>query len=62
MWFNLAAGNGKSAAAKGGDDLEHSRTRDQIAEAQQRTAAWQPIRSKDRQPASPPTAAPITKP
>ena len=45
MWFNLAAASGKNAAAQVRDGLEHSMTTEQLAEAQQRTAAWQPIGS-----------------
>ena len=51
MWLNLAAGSGDNTAAKERDDLEHSMTVEQIAKAQQQTAAWRPTRSGKQQPA-----------
>ncbi len=42
MWLNLAASGGADKAAQVRDALEHSMTAEQIAEAQQRTAAWRP--------------------
>src|ERR1035437_2766104 len=51
MWFNLAAAGGDKTAAEARDDLEHSMTVQQIAEAQRRTAAWRSTRSGEQQAA-----------
>ncbi|MGH6935366.1 MAG: tetratricopeptide repeat-containing serine protease family protein, partial [Methylocella sp.] len=42
MWYNLAAGAGERKAAEDRDNLARLMTAAQIAEAQQRTAAWRP--------------------
>jgi TPR repeat protein len=42
FWFNLAAAQGDDDAEKNRDILAKRMTREQIADAQQRSAAWEP--------------------
>jgi len=53
MWFNLAAAGGENEATKLRDGLEHLMTAQQIAEAQQRTAAWRPVQPGTQQQSAP---------
>ena len=53
MWLNLAAAGGDKEAVQDRERLEHLMTAEQIAEAQRRTAAWQPVRFGKQQPAAP---------
>jgi S1-C subfamily serine protease len=52
MWLNIAAAGGDKLAAQNRDRVEHSMTVQQIAEAQRRTAAWQPKHSGEQPAAS----------
>lgn len=52
IWFNLAAAGGVNGVGQERDRLEHFLTAKQIAEAQQRTAAWRPTRPLQQQPAA----------
>ena len=56
MWLNLAAAGGNTEAAQNRQRLEHLMTAEQVAEAQQLTAAWKPARSGEQPPAAPPLA------
>jgi uncharacterized protein len=49
MWYNLAAAGGANQAAHWRDGLERKMTAQQIAEAQQRTAAWRPVQGGEQQ-------------
>ena len=42
FWWNLAAAQGNADAKTNRDIVEKKMTRDQIAEAQRRSAAWKP--------------------
>jgi len=42
FWFNIAAAQGSGSAKEGRRRLENNMTREQIAEAQKRSSAWQP--------------------
>jgi TPR repeat protein len=42
FWFNLAAAQGVDVAKTNRDIIEKEMTREQIAEAQRRSAAWKP--------------------
>jgi hypothetical protein len=42
FWFNLAAAQGNTTAIDGKNIIEREITREQIAEAQRRSAAWKP--------------------
>ena len=44
FWWNLAAAQGHADAKTNRDIVEKTMTREQIAEAQQRSAAWEPNR------------------
>ena len=52
IWYNLAAAGGMNGVAQERDRLEHFLTAKQIADAQQQTAAWRPIRPLQRPPAA----------
>jgi uncharacterized protein len=50
-WYNIAAAAGNKTAARSRDSLERQMTPQQIAEAQQRTAAWRPVQPGEQQSA-----------
>ncbi len=48
MWYNLAAAGGATQAAHWLDSLEPKMTAQQIADAQQRSAAWRPVQAGEQ--------------
>jgi len=57
MWLNLASVGGDKQDAQTRDSLEKIMTAEQLAEAQRRTAAWQPVKPGEQQTSAPPASA-----
>jgi uncharacterized protein len=58
MWLNLAVAGGFKSAAQRRDELERRMTPQQVAEAQQRSASWQPMPTEQQQTTTPPVSTP----
>lgn len=59
MWFNIAAGNGDTGAAKGRDSIAQSMNSDMVAEAQRLGNEWMQQHPKPAVAAAPPPAQPF---